>query len=548
MMVFDWVIETSISASIIILIVIGIRALIKNNINPSILYYMWFIVIIKLIMPNGPESQISIYNVFSSNEVSVIDRVNKVEPINITNDINVETILKESKNEIYQTSTDNKIDYLTLKEWLFIIWIIGIGLLLIKSIYSYFTLRKYIRLKKNHNDIKESILLEALKILSFKSKVNIIISDKFESPALFGIVKPKIIIPSTIIENSTREELKYILLHELIHLKRKDNIIIWILLIIKTMYWFNPIVIMAIKLMQQDCEISCDGNVLNKVEDKESTEYGMAILKVFSFINRNKTYIGTTTMVRNKKDVKERIDMISRNKKYGFKTLIAGVVIIGLLGAIGLTNKISAKDNSKESLNNAEENAEQVVAESINSNVIIYNSHYEEDYSEGLTVVDAGEMLAKKLKEDGLEAEFLKNTKTVSYGKSYEGSRELIVNSVENYEEKILIDIHRPAKDEHNANADDEKNRRTVNIIVSKNSDLYEENKKFAERLIDRLELDSTIVLVEEKGLLEDASAINCFNQDLSSKAITLNLGSGASDKSDIEYCTEKISKAIKNL
>lgn len=67
-------------------------------------------------MPNGPESQISIYNIFSKSEVSVIEKVSNVKSVNIINDISLETTIKEPENKSYETNTDKKIDYLNLKE------------------------------------------------------------------------------------------------------------------------------------------------------------------------------------------------------------------------------------------------------------------------------------------------------------------------------------------------------------------------------------------------------------------------------------------------
>ncbi|MBB6623549.1 stage II sporulation protein P [Clostridium gasigenes] len=539
MMIFDWIIETSFAASIIVLIVICIRGLIKKRVNPNILYYMWFVVIIKLLIPNGPESNISIYNVFSKSEVGVVERVNEIESTNIINEINVKSTLKD-ESKIYKTDTNNKIDYIKLKAMLCCIWVMGIGFLSIRSIYSYNTLQKYIQGKEYNNYPVESILLETLNILCIKRKVKIIMCDEFQSPTLFGIMEPRIIIPKTIIENSTSKELKYILLHELIHLKRRDNIIIWVLLIIKIIYWFNPIITIAIKLMQQDCELACDANVLNKVSERENIDYGMAILKVLSSINSKKTFVGTTTMIRNKNDIKERISMISINKKYGFKALIIGSLLIGIVCSVGLTTKSSAKTDDILNVESIKENSNELTLGKVNSGIVVYNSHYDEDYMSGLTVIDAGEMLVSKLKENGLEAKLLKNTKTVAYVESYNESRNLVIEGVENYEDKMLIDIHRPAK-----GIKDEENRRVTKIILSKTSPKYEENKIFADTLINKFKVQG---LVGTIVLYEDVTLLNDFNQDLSSKAIMLEVGSGASNKSDIEFCIQKISKAIEKL
>ena len=277
-------------------------------------------------------------------------------------------------------------------------------------------------------------------------------------------------------ENITSEELKYILLHELTHLKRKDNIIIWVSLIIKIIYWFNPIIIMAMNLMQRDCELACDTNVLNKVDYRENINYGMAILKVLNSINSNRQYIGTITMIRNKKDVKERISMISKNKKYGFKTLIIGAVLISVLCWVGLTSKSSEATN--------------VLNEGIiNSDIVIYNTHYHEAYAKGLTVKDAAKMLSNNLKEEGFDSEFLDNIKIGPYIESYNRSTDLLSERVENYEDKMLIDIHTAAD-----NGDDYENKRAIKIVLNKASVSYEVRKVFVDKLLNELKLQGVTV------------------------------------------------------
>ncbi|MGL5084841.1 MAG: M56 family metallopeptidase, partial [Clostridium sp.] len=158
-----------------------------------------------------------------------------------------------------------------------------------------------------------------------------------------GIINPKIVLPLKVVENSSSEELKYILLHELCHYKRKDIIMAWVITLVKIIYWFNPIIIVALNIMRKDCETSCDEMVINYLEKNENIKYGNTILNVIKYVNDEKYIAGTTTMVNNKKDLKERITNIAKNKKLGIKTIIGGALIILVIGGIGLTNKISSK-------------------------------------------------------------------------------------------------------------------------------------------------------------------------------------------------------------
>ena len=69
-----------------------------------------------------------------------------------------------------------------------------------------------------------------------KLKDNIYISDKVKTPAVYGIIKPKIILPTEYDAN----KLNFILMHEKAHIKRKDNFIRLLALIVVCFHWFNP--------------------------------------------------------------------------------------------------------------------------------------------------------------------------------------------------------------------------------------------------------------------------------------------------------------------
>jgi beta-lactamase regulating signal transducer with metallopeptidase domain len=81
-----------------------------------------------------------------------------------------------------------------------------------------------------------------------KLKDNIYISDKIKSPAVYGIIKPKIILPTEYDAN----RLDFILMHEKAHIKRKDNFIRLLTFIIVCVHWFNPFAWLILKLFYAD--------------------------------------------------------------------------------------------------------------------------------------------------------------------------------------------------------------------------------------------------------------------------------------------------------
>ncbi len=88
-----------------------------------------------------------------------------------------------------------------------------------------------------------------------------------------------------IIENIDSDEFRYIVLHELSHLKRKDIFINWIVTLLQCIYWFNPIVLYGLFKMKQDCELACDTHVISYLESLEGIRYGDTLIKTITLSN-----------------------------------------------------------------------------------------------------------------------------------------------------------------------------------------------------------------------------------------------------------------------
>jgi beta-lactamase regulating signal transducer with metallopeptidase domain len=154
-------------------------------------------------------------------------------------------------------------------------------------------------------------------------KDNIYRSDKVLSPAVYGIIKPKIILPSNIADT----DLDYILKHEQIHILRKDNLWRVIAVITACVHWFNPLAWIFLKSFFADMELACDAKVIKDLNEEDKKSYASALLSC----SIGQTYYasafgGAKTRVR--------IENILSYKKL---TLVASLCFAALFVAIAVT-------------------------------------------------------------------------------------------------------------------------------------------------------------------------------------------------------------------
>ncbi len=105
------------------------------------------------------------------------------------------------------------------------------------------------------------LYLACLKEAGIKRKIPVFSTAFLKSPVLSGFIRPQIYLPIHLISEYNPSDMRFMLLHELQHYKHKDLLFNAIINIAGIIYWFNPLVWLAIKEIRTDREIACDTSV-----------------------------------------------------------------------------------------------------------------------------------------------------------------------------------------------------------------------------------------------------------------------------------------------
>ena len=100
-------------------------------------------------------------------------------------------------------------------------------------------------------------------------------SPKITTPAVYGILRPRIILPAACRDS---EDLVLIVLHERRHIRRLDNLWRMLAFLTAAVHWFNPAAWLFLKLYLADAELACDESVLSKLPTGEHKRYAHALL------------------------------------------------------------------------------------------------------------------------------------------------------------------------------------------------------------------------------------------------------------------------------
>ncbi len=148
-----------------------------------------------------------------------------------------------------------------------------------------------------------------------------------QTPFLFG---RNVYVHPDMTQNE--EFLRHAVCHEYSHYKQGDFLWVTLRYLFLLCYWFDPIVWMAVKRMEQDGELSCDENVISVLGEENRAAYGASLIMLLQK-NQKKSMFGITAMMGGtKKRLKERITAISGKQRRSIAA--TGIVAVGIILAL----------------------------------------------------------------------------------------------------------------------------------------------------------------------------------------------------------------------
>lgn len=323
----------SLTGSIIILCVLLARLFLRKA--PRVFSYaLWSVVLFRLLCPVSISSVFSVLPFTKAAEPvtqSVMTRMDysaveipefipvSENELNVDEPVYFEPELEESPLESPVISNDSEqIPELPeptiqpepaqkLLRYAVIIWLTGLGAMLVYNVYS------GIRLLRQ---IEGAVHL----------RKELYLADYIPTAFVLGIIRPKIYLPSYL----SPMEQGYIVAHERCHIKRMDHVLRLLAYLALCLHWFNPLVWVAFILSGKDMEMSCDEAVLRMYGTRVRAEYAQSLLRLAT----GHRSIALTPLAFGEGDTKERVLNMSKWKKPKiWATLIALIACVAVLVA-----------------------------------------------------------------------------------------------------------------------------------------------------------------------------------------------------------------------
>ena len=334
--------QMSFLGTVIILLIVVLRAVLINRLPKKTFLILWWIALIRLLVPFSIKSVISIYSLLQS----IYSDINPVRTAQTTTFLPIHGNMPEIANGLSEAMVQRTESISILS----VIWLAGLLLCFGFFAVSYIKCYREFRFSLPvENDI-----LEAWKEKHpLKRSLSIRQTETIAAPLSYGVIRPVILMPKNT-EWKNIYQLRYVLEHEYVHIRRLDMLTKLIMIAAVCIHWFNPLVWVMYILFNRDLELSCDETVVRR--------FGMDIKSVYAtaLISMEEKKSGLTPLCNSfsKNAIEERIRAIMKIKKTSkFAVIISAVLVICVTG--GFATSASSLEKNTET---AQENGETTVA------------------------------------------------------------------------------------------------------------------------------------------------------------------------------------------
>lgn len=289
--IFYWILNMSITASVTGLVLLLIRKI--KKIPRRLIFVLWIVPFLRMWLPVSIGSRYGLMEILSRVGIKTVMVYEGRNPVTAMNSVGAADSYFPM---VYKASLLSRIFNTAFAVWL-------MGCMVFLGILAFL----YVREK---GELRHTVYW----------RDNIRLSEQMVSPVVYGIFRPRIIVPAEYQD----KEMRYILAHEKAHIRRLDNL--WRLLgfVTACVHWFNPFSWLFLKLFLEDMELSCDERVLKDLDEKERKAYAAALVDCAEGGNALASAFGGAK-------IHKRIYRILSYKKL---SVFSGVCFIALAAAI----------------------------------------------------------------------------------------------------------------------------------------------------------------------------------------------------------------------
>lgn len=350
----DWVWQASLAGAVLAVLVVVLQLAFGRTMPPRWRYVLWLLVVGRLLMPVVPPSSFSVFNWLGHGSISAVvpiqlptegaPRAGETPALRsldvAATSVSGAVVAKPDAVAAIRRET-SVLPWRNIIGW---VWLLGATGYWLLVLVQHWRLASALKREKPITDPRFlAMLAEGKATLRLRGNVRAIETARVSVPAVFGFVRPELLLPKGMLDTWETPALRHVILHELVHVRRRDVLLNWVLVLVQGLHWFNPAVWYALRRLRAEREIVCDVVVLSHLGAADRRNYGATLLKLVQTLSRPIQVPSLTSILTRQNEIERRMTMISQFKPSTRRTAFASTALLLVLACFTFTRAADKK-------------------------------------------------------------------------------------------------------------------------------------------------------------------------------------------------------------
>ncbi len=337
--------ETTVYSGILFIVILLFKKVFHKRISASLNYAVWILLVVRLLVPVTVDSNIRLFVIPEDAVPAVQTGTEAVSDFSFNTGTGTESTGHLSQSQQLQnTSTDVNTGstesdtpvqavsavHIGWETALVFIWALGMIVYLTYIAFLHMRFRRV--MKHSNSNVPYDVLAmvdECRKELKIRADIQVLLQSGMATPALTLSLRPVLLLPESMLGAMSYVQVELSIRHELMHYKRRDHLMRLLLMLLQCVYWFNPFLWAANKIMLTDMEAACDACVTARLDKEKRNLYINTIIDLGSDSYAH-CALGMGT-ARGKKNIERRIRGMFMKKKSRRSTRAAVSLLVPVM-------------------------------------------------------------------------------------------------------------------------------------------------------------------------------------------------------------------------
>ena len=329
---FGWLLRNSAHAALLAVVLGILDRTFLRRLSPRWRYGLWLLVIVRLLLPVAPESALSLSNLVDLAPSWMAGVAHQILDLPAPG---------------APPAPDHVHPLADTPAWFvvaFSLWLPGAVVFASLLGRDHRRIARALATTRPVTGTRENDLLQQCRgVMRVRWPVQLVETPLIGSPAIAGWWRPRVLLPTGLLGRLSPDETRFLILHELAHVKRADIALNWLLAAVQILHWFNPVVWFALRRLLAVREEVCDELVLRRSFPGASREYGLTLLRLLEECAPRRIVPALAGVLDDVRSLRQRMRCI---RDFGVQEekpwLPAGVTVA--IAIVGLTERQAHRD------------------------------------------------------------------------------------------------------------------------------------------------------------------------------------------------------------